>query len=566
MKKRIGFLSLIGLGLLLIPSCGLLEDYSTYYADDDLEIASKDIDIIDANNQYTLSGNNKLTTYFIKDDSLPYANPYEFLNALKGYSDFPRINHRYDYFNGSYKITYLNYYVEFNYKTNTISAPFLSGLGISKSSETTDYSSSIRSGKSNYFRLQSSFSTVFNIGDYGFDILYYEKTCLVPVHFLNLMYCSFNMTNLYYNGVNYYFTYGNINETSEEIINEFYSGPLKGTTKTQKEANDNYNFICFLFDNLYGLKEYKNIDKLDSWLDNDLKAKLHSTNPGEYNDGLYTFVFNKLNELHTRISGYSIYTENELDVRDYYGTFYNAYLNKREELRSICDLEDNSISYINNSAIIHFESFKTAPNSVIFDENNHVKDDAYLYDTYFLFSKYLNEIRDKGGIDNVVLDISLNGGGNVGALIRALTFLTNDDVWLKQLNYLTNYLYKYSYSGDTNLDGSYNDQDAFDEFNYYVLTGINTFSAANIFSSACKDQKLAKIIGQKSGGGMCSVFPTVLIDGTSIDFSSTTNVFVSSESNTSAAYDYIESGVDVDIEIDYENFYNLEFIDNLINS
>ncbi|SYV90216.1 transmembrane protein and tail specific protease [Metamycoplasma alkalescens] len=89
---------------------------------------------------------------------------------------------------------------------------------------------------------------------------------------------------------------------------------------------------------------------------------------------------------------------------------------------------------------------------------------------------------------------------------------------------------------------------------------MNSFSAANQLTSIVKEMGIAKIIGQKSGGGMSAIMPIVLNDGTTITISSPNNA-VHGENNQE-----IESGIEPDIKLDYKDFYNDAAIDQALNA
>ncbi|CRH45754.1 Uncharacterised protein [Chlamydia trachomatis] len=69
---------------------------------------------------------------------------------------------------------------------------------------------------------------------------------------------------------------------------------------------------------------------------------------------------------------------------------------------------------------------------------------------------------------------------------------------------------------------------------------------------------IAKIIGKKTGGGMSAIMPITLIDGTTITISSPNNA-VFGETNKE-----IESGVEPDINLEYDDFYNDEKINEVL--
>ena len=118
-------------------------------------------------------------------------------------------------------------------------------------------------------------------------------------------------------------------------------------------------------------------------------------------------------------------------------------------------------------------------------------------------------MQDKG-IKNVVLDLSQNGGGVVAALLKVLGFVSNDDITYRIYDTLADSTTSVKFRVDINADDDYSDLDAYTNYNWYVLAGVNTYSAANTFVGMSKELGV-KSIGQKSGGGMCSVLPVVLI-------------------------------------------------------
>ena len=69
-----------------------------------------------------------------------------------------------------------------------------------------------------------------------------------------------------------------------------------------------------------------------------------------------------------------------------------------------------------------------------------------------------------------------------------------------------------------------------------------------------------KSIGQKSGGGMCSVLPVVLADTTTVEMSST-NAMYTYVNNKLV---FMEGGFEPDIELDYDKFYDIEYINSIL--
>ncbi|WP_429978376.1 S41 family peptidase, partial [Mycoplasmopsis bovis] len=83
-----------------------------------------------------------------------------------------------------------------------------------------------------------------------------------------------------------------------------------------------------------------------------------------------------------------------------------------------------------------------------------------------------------------------------------------------------------------------------------ILAGVNTFSAANLLTHIAKENKFATILGNKSGGGMWSILPVVIPDGTSFKFSSN-NAWISwidKKIEKPKDLPYTQDGIEPDID------------------
>lgn len=151
-------------------------------------------------------------------------------------------------------------------------------------------------------------------------------------------------------------------------------------------------------------------------------------------------------------------------------------------------------------------------------------------------------------IKNIIFDITLNEGGDTITLAEILGLMTNKDIEIEITNVITKEKIKQIFKIDTNYDGNFLDNDAFDNFNYFVLTSDYSFSCANIFSNYCRNKNLATILGQKTGGGACAITRVILPTGACFQMSGL-NGFYSNESFLP------EFGTKPDIEFDYKYIY-----------
>ena len=130
---------------------------------------------------------------------------------------------------------------------------------------------------------------------------------------------------------------------------------------------------------------------------------------------------------------------------------------------------------------------------------------------------YLEEVLENAfiqspSIENIMLDITWNTGGNVGALYRVLGFMTDQPFLVSRI------------SGDTNSKSSSHVQvvgvPQYHTYKWAVLTSPLSFSAANSLATIVKENDIATIIGLQTGGGASSITPILLPIGSSFTMSS----------------------------------------------
>ncbi|ENY68478.1 Hypothetical protein, predicted lipoprotein [Metamycoplasma auris 15026] len=425
-----------------------------------------------------------------------------------------------------------------------------------------------------YRKLNEEPYVIFDLSKYKMDILYYQKKILIPFFVFNTLFVSQTFNNIYFNnetfslipsGLDSYSAHKLPLEAKKRIRKKRQNPP------TKKERESNFNHLAFVMDYFYGLKEYKKIKSFEDWITPQYKQKLLSTNKEEFHSAYIDIFHKKLNDLHTRIDTLSYYDTFRLKPiayeifakkpKEYYGDFYNKFIETKNNLvkdfktkvkKEISDFElDDHIRFHNETAIISIFNFLDATNEQI------NKDDTWKYDTYFLMQELMHLIKKRNmqalsnnqkQIKNIILDLSLNGGGSVFAMIKTLGFLTNKHIVSHDYFALDKISINSNYKVD--VYGNYAFQKHnYEQYNWNLLIGINTFSAANQAANITKEMGIAKIIGQKSGGGMASIMPVVLEDGTTITISSPNQV-------RNANNNEIESGIEPDIYLDYKNFYN----------
>lgn len=514
---------------------------------------------------YSITSNN-INLYKHKVNKDYYVNVGEVITKLSGLFDLNLISKNNK--NNENVVSYLanQQKLIFNGENEQVEFESASAFSFVKQSEVRDYNEFLRTNSEDYYTFNGKNLRVFEFKKYGIDVVVKDGDVFLPISIFNLLFCSPNYYNLQFNGVNFL---GSSFDESRANRADMPSSYIK-FYKTSAQENplmrqNNYNFMAFLFDNYYGLAKriyakynvnnfYEFIDKIK------LKEKILSTNEREYRRAYIDLWYKHLDDLHSRLITHS-FANKYTNIINEEGEEYSQ---KRSDHQQTMQLlfskrekayKGNALQFYGDTARIILDDFKIGT----INQNN--TQERWRHDTYWELDYKISQIRKEdpeNRIKNIILDISLNGGGELVALQKSLGFLTNKELsfWLQDR--ISQSYIETKFNIDTNGDGKYNQNDSYSQYNWYVLTGINTFSAANLFADIVKNTKIAKVIGQKSGGGMFSVFPTVLPDGTNVDISST-NGFTGSrdvEPNSVEDLPYTEDGVEPDIKLDYKDFYS----------
>ena len=554
--KKIFTVLLLVFSIFILNSCG---------KDDDINYKYEKIPFQNLTPSYYTMKATYLNTYYVDNSEIKYVDVSNFFNTVDGLyqsSSFRKSVSRskkkytiYIYANTGENISYIGATFDWDNDTITISNPMMYNVVYSPSS--VDYMNHLKETET---KIDIPTPFVASLKDYSFNIYYKNGLCLVPFSMMNTIFLSPTYYNIYYNGEKYLGTFFDIASFESESLRVIKTNKLNGETQSDELREETYNQLRFTLDNFYGLKEYKNITDVDEIL-NDYKDDILSTDIEKNRNAYYKFFVNYLNDLHTRVGAYSFYNSPDL-------TPDNWNLEKtseaRKEYKRVQDLlTPNSKEFYGgteptykgygDTIMLYMPSFVTASSSELNSE------DSYLKDSYE-YMKWALANAKKSNYKNIVLDLSTNGGGNIAALLKVLGFMTNEDIPYANYDSLFKCRTTAKIKIDANDDNSFIDDDAYDNYNWYILSGYNTFSAANSCVAMAKSFGV-NIIGQKSGGGMCSVLPLVLADSTTIEISSNNLQVVLFDDK----YEFIEGGIEPDLYIDYDKFYDIQYLDKTLN-
>lgn len=178
---------------------------------------------------------------------------------------------------------------------------------------------------------------------------------------------------------------------------------------------------------------------------------------------------------------------------------------------------------------------------------------------------YANEQinRNDSPIENVVIDLSLNGGGLADAAIYTVSWVLGT-CQFSTVNPRSKAQYTVGYHSDVDLDGHVTEKDHLDlsRLKVYCLISDNSFSCGNFVPAAFKESGLVTLLGRRSGGGACVVDHGIAADGTAYQYSCRYRL----STLKNGSYYSIDQGVDPDFVIsDPAHLYDREWLTDYIN-
>ena len=281
----------------------------------------------------------------------------------------------------------------------------------------------------------------------------------------------------------------------------------------------NYNASCFLFvmQNFYGLRSHFGIENMKKYYEeknlyNKFYSGVSNTRALAFSEAVNIFDDNhsiiiSVNSAwgETARAGYGkgILARNALEKR-----LKTLRAEKYQGTNTSSEVLEGDIRYSSDgkTAMFYFDSFKYGEYNEVFDERGQVKQTAVRYDSFMLFRETFKEIVSHSSVKNIIIDVSLNGGGTLGVMMKLLPFLSkNNSSEVCFYDGSEEVVFGYTNNSDINGDGNYTENESYgSDYNIYVLTSDCSFSCGNAFP--CYAQALgAKIIGETSGGGECAV-------------------------------------------------------------
>lgn len=413
------------------------------------------------------------------------------------------------------------------------------------------------------------------LNDYDITICWNEADglYLVPLQTLSDFCLALNTAmGAFFNGEAVYLaSAGDLGVGNEELNalgESLYSAPV--SEMSEALAWYNYCELCLALDQLYGLKEIHDIRSFDRiFKETGYRKDLCSTDPNVVNGALNDFIYYYLDDLH---SGFIFASYRTTGLESIGGS---GLASERDAVnaeifsgaRESAGQEIPTYQEVGNTAYITFDHFTVNIDPSVYyelgtDPEMDTDPSSEMVDTIALIIDAHEKITRKNSpIENVVIDLSLNGGGQLDACMFVASWFLGESAASVRSS-MTGAVSTGKYRVDTNLDGEFDEKDTVSDKNLYCLIGPYSFSCGNLLPNIFRSSNRVTLLGQTSGGGSCSVLPMTTAEGAIFRISSPYRM---SYMKNGSYYD-TDLGVNPDFVISKPaNFYDREALTDYIN-
>jgi hypothetical protein len=412
----------------------------------------------------------------------------------------------------------------------------------------------------------------FDLGALGIPIYGDGEDVWFPVSILSSWLTDIAQNRVTYNG-KYLYKHNGESHYAQDMSyydTEYMDGVLLGNPREEDLASYSYAELGFIFQYMYGYPGTLALDPvilreqgLDAALKDygelgqELSGELSSRDMRAFWHGMYSLSGTVLEDGHNS-------TNLELSILDADTTEkYNSFREYTWEV-----YEDTEVSAFEQKLMEpNLGIFQARPEEMTQNKYYSSGDTAIVYlnaftvdreawasyyhdggplpdDTYGTLAKGLETAAAEEGIHNVVIDLSTNGGGFSDAAVACIALMTGRD-YLCGYNTLSKQHFKVYFDIDRNLDGVFDEKDKEVQYNFHygALVSNASFSCGNMFPFMVRDEG-GVVIGEKSGGGACSIQKAVLSEG--FDFRISGCKF----KLTDLAHADLEPGIEPDLWLD----------------
>ncbi|MBQ8137542.1 MAG: hypothetical protein IJ174_08930 [Clostridia bacterium] len=328
-----------------------------------------------------------------------------------------------------------------------------------------------------------------------------------------------------------------------------------------------FHELVLELDCFYGLKDAHQIKDFAEYLfETDLFTDLVGTSVEAAETAVGNLVNHYLDDGHSAFistSHLQPIDQDDNSVIGFSGALYSTQADALSGIRQKYPEACQPYYEVGNTAYVRMDSFdfNTEFDYYAAAENGTLPDPTK--DTVSLLVQAHQQItRENSPIENVVLDLSTNGGGDAPAAIFTIAwFLGSAKISIHDT--FNGAETTIEYRADLNLDHQFDEKDTVSNLNLFCLTSPVSFSCGNLVPWAFKENGGVTLIGRVTGGGSCVVLPMTTAWGTTFQISGTRRI---SFLKNGAYYD-VDQGVEPDYIIrSYEHFFDRQALTDYINS
>ena len=380
-------------------------------------------------------------------------------------------------------------------------------------------------------------SVTFDMKKYGIDLRGDGQMVYVPLITLSDIYSDLDGKHVFFNGEKIILT--DFEEMPISLDKAFFMKPYEATERPADLAAYSYGELCFAIDHFYGRPGRNAIDNiiqeqgLDQALSENHRMLLKSTKMDEYIFGMEYLAARLYDGSHTTISPIGISAVIGINDAGLLGQFAARFVTpftadySAEVAAVMANLNRNYGSEMAAKArrnLLNTDTYTKIGNTMycIFDDFGPADSKGWTayYNGTGPLPTYNPEFKgdicgivealDKAATDpevkNFVLDMTCNNGGELSVL-QAITTLLAGKSAVTFENVLTKQRVVNDVQVDANFDRVFDDKDRkprHPELNVAIMTSHYAYSSGNLLPSQMKDYGFL-IIGEKSGGGTCSI-------------------------------------------------------------
>ena len=380
-------------------------------------------------------------------------------------------------------------------------------------------------------------SATFDLKKYGIDLRGDGQMVYVPLITLSDIYSDLDGKHVFFNGEKIILT--DFETTPVTIDEAFCMKPYEATERPADLAAYSYGELCFAIDHFYGRPGRNDIDNIiqEKGIDQALSEKhrtlLQSTKMNEYLFGMEYLGVLLDDGSHTRLS--PVLNASVMGITDpnvlgqlaakFVIPFTADYSDEVTAVMANLQRTDgSSVAAKARYELLNTDTYIKIGNTMycIFDDFGPIDSKGWtaFYKGTGPLPTYNPEFKgdingivealDKAAADpevkNFVLDMTCNNGGELSVL-QAITALLAGKTAVNYENVLTKQRIVNDVKVDANFDRVFDDNDMkprHPELNIAIMTSHYAYSCGNLLPSQMKDFGFL-VIGEKSGGGSCSI-------------------------------------------------------------